>query len=55
MVKTPLDNEKQILFSIEKQASILPNVTSVISPLVYVIRISLLKEDRRFSGASATQ
>jgi hypothetical protein len=32
MVKTLFDNEKQLLFSIEKQASTLLNVTRAISP-----------------------
>jgi hypothetical protein len=35
MVKTLLDNEKQLLFSTEKQASTIPNVTRVISPSWY--------------------
>ncbi len=35
MIKSLLDNEKQLLFSTEKQASTLPNVTRVISPSWY--------------------
>jgi hypothetical protein len=35
MTKTLLDNEKQLLFYIEKQASTLLNVTRVISPMWY--------------------
>jgi hypothetical protein len=35
MVKILLDNEKELLFSIEKPAITLLNVTRVISPLWY--------------------
>jgi hypothetical protein len=50
MVKTLLDNRKQLLFSIT-----CPNVTRVISFVVCVIRISLFSGDKRFSGEPAMQ
>jgi hypothetical protein len=55
VVKTLLDNEKQLLFYTKKQTNTsqcdLGNVTFVI----FVIRISLFKGDRRFCGKSAMQ